>query len=68
MSDIQTRYILISTETTTCPDCRNHVQLLCPDMAADMERLPAFYICPRCGRVSQVGVGHIPLQRTGEIE
>lgn len=51
-------YILSQTERTICADCSIPVKMLAPKTES-MSLWPAFYICPRCGFVGQVGVGPV---------
>lgn len=50
------KYILVSTTQSYCPDCHVTVDLLCH---ADIIRAASFYICFICRKVFQVGVGPV---------
>lgn len=51
------RYRLQATPKSRCGNCHATVFLLCPRFPFEDE--PMFYLCAKCGRISQAGVGEI---------
>ena len=57
------KYLLIATDGTFCPQCKGEVVALCYGRA--VPRYPSFYICWDCKWIAQVGVG--PVRNSEEI-
>jgi len=49
-----TTYVIQQTRETSYPHCKIQVRLLCRE-DGDMERFPAFFLCPVCHAVVEVG-------------
>lgn len=54
----QSKYVIQDAPKAKCGNCGEPVRLLCRE-DGNMDDYPAFYCCPDCGRVAEVGVGPV---------
>ena len=55
----KSQFIIVPANKTHCGHCSmTKVHMLC-HRSGEMLEKPAFYICPSCGRVGQIGVGPV---------
>lgn len=59
-------YVIQDAPKSRCKNCGEPVRLLARK-DGDMENYPAFYCCPDCGSVAEVGVGSVAdIEQEGE--
>lgn len=53
------KYIIQLADKSYCPECKQNVKLLIYDGIMNIEG-PMFYICFKCSKVYEVGIGEVP--------
>jgi len=59
MAEFEEKYIIQLTNKSYCPRCNQNVHLLIHGGVQEVQK-PMFYICFKCEKVYEIGVGEVP--------